>query len=367
MCYRMHCLVSTLIAVFLSFQPSIGQTSPNDSILVDGKYRIFVVHAPTGLPAHPPLVLVIHGYKMSGSLMESYSQFDKVADREKFVAVYPEAIDKNWDMSGGTDVPFLLALVDTIVNRYSIDRNRIYSCGFSQGGFMSHLLGATHADIFAAIGPVSGGLGSRNIKPARPLPVMHIHGADDTLADYSSIVSTIKTWVEKDGCPQTPVTTKPYPPTKADSKVVKDYYGPCNQNSEVILLTLGGVGHAWATGGSKYDISAPEELWAFFKNHSLNAGVSVSGFSPASSPRLASSARYERGAIRIFTTEQVDRVQCMNISGRIIGQWSHGTFEPNHEQGAFFITTKLSTGLFLISCFGKSERTGVTTVSLFVP
>jgi poly(3-hydroxybutyrate) depolymerase len=364
---RLYYLESTLLVVFLSIHSHAGKAAPYDSIPVDGKYRKFVVHAPTGLPAQPPLVLVIHGLSMAASLMETYSQFDKVADREKFVAVYPEAIDKSWDMTGGADVTFLLALVDTITNRYGVDRNRIYSTGFSQGGFMSHILGSTHADKFAAIAPVAGGLSGRNIKPARPMPVLHIHGDADSIVAYSTAAPTIKTWVEKNGCPQTAVTTKPYPSSKPDSKAVKDCYGPCNQNSEVILITLGGVGHAWATGGTKYDISAPEEIWAFFKNHSLDATPIAKGSPSAASTGFPFSARYERGVIRVVTAGAVDRIRCTDVSGNIIGQWSLATIAPQGGALSLSIGTKLPAGVYLFSCFGIAGKPIATAVQVYTP
>ncbi len=363
---RINYSCTALIIALLVISPSFGQTTLTDSMLVDGKYRTFIVYSPSGV-SHPPLVLVIHGLKMSASMMRSYTKFDKVADREKFITVYPQAIDLSWNMTGTADVNFLLALVDTIANRYDVDRNRIYSTGFSQGGFMSHTLGANHADKFAAIAPVSGTLVSRNIKPARPMPVLHIHGTADSMVSYSGVASTISTWVQKNGCPQTPVITNPYPSTKTDSKTVKEYYGPCDQNSEVILLTLNDVGHAWPTGGSQYDISAPEEIWAFFKNHSLNPVRITCGSPSTVSSGAVASARYANGALRIVFTGKIGSVGCLDISGKVVGSWPVEASEPRQGQGALSIRTKLPAGLHLLYFFEKTGEAGVKTVRLFVP
>lgn len=47
---------------------------------------------PAGLdPKTPvPLVFVAHGFTMSSAVMQSLTDFDAVADRDKFVVVYPD-------------------------------------------------------------------------------------------------------------------------------------------------------------------------------------------------------------------------------------------------------------------------------------
>jgi poly(3-hydroxybutyrate) depolymerase len=52
----------------------------------------YITHYPAGLdPKTPvPLVFVAHGFTMSGAVMQSLTDFDAVADRDKFVVVYPD-------------------------------------------------------------------------------------------------------------------------------------------------------------------------------------------------------------------------------------------------------------------------------------
>ncbi len=294
--------------------------------------------------------------------MRTYTQFDKVADREKILVVYPNAIDKSWNVAGADDIGFLLMLIDTIANRYAVDRNRIYSTGFYQGGFISHNLAAAHADKIAAIAPVSGLLSNQNIKPSRPVPVLHIHGSADDMVEYSGVASTISTWVKKNNCPQTPVKTDPYPATKADSKTTKDYYGPCDQNSEVVLLTMGGVGHAWATGGTKYDINVNEEIWAFFKNHTLKGTTGILSTAPHARQRVT--ARYERGFISIMATEKIGNVSCLDPAGRVFCRWSFDADTPRPGHVMLPITTKLPAGIYLLSFTGNLKT---TTVPIVIP
>jgi polyhydroxybutyrate depolymerase len=79
----------------------------NGSIQVGGVKRSYILHVPSsGLPDNPPFVVCLHGLNNNASIQRSWSGFDKVADREKFIVVYPEAINKSWDLSGTTDVNF---------------------------------------------------------------------------------------------------------------------------------------------------------------------------------------------------------------------------------------------------------------------
>jgi poly(3-hydroxybutyrate) depolymerase len=269
--------------------PAAGQT---DSFLVAGVMRSFIVHAPSGLVS-PPLVINMHGLGSNAGQQQAYTRFDPIADREGFVMVYPNGLSNTWDITGNGDVPFILALIDTLARRNGIDRNRVYATGFSMGGYMSHRLGCAASDRIAAIGPVSGlNASSYNCATSRPMPVMQIHGTADSTVRYSGVAATISGWVSRNGCPATAVVTDPYPASSPASATKKDYYGPCGQGSEVVLLTVAGAGHVWpgGYGATTFGINASEELWAFFKGHALavveREGVSVRPFAAAKPSRM---------------------------------------------------------------------------------
>ena len=48
-----------------------------------------------------------------------------------------------------------MSLIENLSSTYSIDADRIYASGYSNGGFMSYSLVCYHSDIFAGIGAVS--------------------------------------------------------------------------------------------------------------------------------------------------------------------------------------------------------------------
>jgi poly(3-hydroxybutyrate) depolymerase len=288
-----------------------------DSFPNGGLMRSFIVYAPSGI-SNPPLVINMHGMGSNASQQRLYTQFDKIADREKFIVVYPNGVSNSWDVIANRDVTFILALVDTIDAQYKIDRTRVYATGMSMGGYMSHRLGCAAAGTIAAIASVSGLNASYNCPSARPMPVLQIHGTADSIVRYIGVAPTINNWVSINGCPQTPQLTSPYPASNLNSKVRKDYYGPCTGNSEVILLTVEGGGHSWPGGlGQTSDINASEEIWAFFKNHALPSAVKYSRLTVNNS-KSGISACWSAGKIRIYGVRDIRSLAVLDAQGKTI-------------------------------------------------
>ena len=63
----------------------------------------------------------------------------------------------------------LSALLDEIVEKYKVDKDRIYVTGLSMGGFGTWALAASSPDRFAALVPICGG-GDPNARPGRTRP-----------------------------------------------------------------------------------------------------------------------------------------------------------------------------------------------------
>jgi poly(3-hydroxybutyrate) depolymerase len=333
----------------------------SESIVVDGETRTFIAHAPSGL-TNPPLVISMHGAGGTGSQQRSMSGFDKIADREKFVVVYPDGISNRWDLSGAKDLNFIMAIIDTMAARYQIDRNRVYPTGFSMGGMMSYTLACKAANKIAAIGPASGfpmgGLGG--CSPSRPVPILHVHGEVDDVVTYSGLAAIISGWVTKNGCPTTPVVTKPYPADNANSKATKSYYGPCKEGSEIILITIAGMGHAYASSVNSYGINASEEFWTFFKTHSLGpVEISQKGsLAPITRPI---SARYCAGNIHVKSGEVIRSVRVLDIQGKTLFNWKAvGAL----TSAVAFPVSRSARGMYLLNVEGVQE---VSALSIIAP
>jgi poly(3-hydroxybutyrate) depolymerase len=124
------------ILLYVNFQ--LRADDINGTIRAGNTTRNFIVHVPSGLPANPALVISMHGVGSSPSEQRTRSGFNPIADREKFIVVYPQGIFQSimpngWDVAGTSDVNFISALIDTLIERYKIDPNAFIPVDFQWG------------------------------------------------------------------------------------------------------------------------------------------------------------------------------------------------------------------------------------------
>lgn len=108
-----------------------------------------------------PLLFYFHGGGCVPLYGAEQSDWHKVADRENFIVVYPEASQENrwnvWnDRENGryvSDRDFFLALITHMKSVHPIDESRIYVSGFSMGGMMSNAMACALPEVVAAAAP----------------------------------------------------------------------------------------------------------------------------------------------------------------------------------------------------------------------
>lgn len=288
---RLYTLISSLL--FLCITSLHAQTQL--SMLHNGINRTYTLYVPPsftpGTPA--PLVFVLHGFTQSAQQIMNYSEFNSIADTAGCIVVYPDGVGNAWNtnsgMSGGStadDIGFIATLTDTLFSQYGIDTNRVFSCGFSAGGYMSHRLACESPRCYAAIASVAGTMSTGAYAaclPSRPVPVMQIHGTADFIVSYNggfggvSVADVISKWVSANACPTQPqVTNMPDLVLTDLSTVERSVYAPCAGTSEVILYKVNGGGHQWpgtsaiagGIGTTNQDIKASAEIWNFFRSRS---------------------------------------------------------------------------------------------------
>ena len=71
------------------------------------------------------------------------------------------------------------AALDTALDRFNVDRDRVTLTGMSMGGYATWTYGARHADLFAGLLPVCGGGRRADVQGLVKLPIWAFHGADD--------------------------------------------------------------------------------------------------------------------------------------------------------------------------------------------
>jgi polyhydroxybutyrate depolymerase len=256
-------------------------------ISVYGIERSFLLHVPPGYqPGEPtPLVFNLHGYSGNASAQANDTHMNYAADQEGFIAVYPQALHHppTWlgpvpGPAGEADVLFFKELVRYLKREMSIDPDRIYTSGTSNGATMTNHLGCVMSDVFAAIAPVAGGhIAYDACQIIRPVSVVAFHGTDDDVIPYEgddsgvpSVHDWMEAWAERNGCDPSPTESQTH------SEVTKETWQNCDQGVEVTLYTIDGGRHEWpGTGygpgpypeGLEPPIYATDVMWDFFDAH----------------------------------------------------------------------------------------------------
>jgi polyhydroxybutyrate depolymerase len=274
-----------------------------------GGGRRYLLHAPPTRAgrAPMPIVIALHPAGSSAARFKRYSGLDRIADREGFLAAYPEGSGPDlsaWNAGdccgeararGVDDVGFIIAVLRDVARGWPVDRTRVYVTGHSNGGMMAHRVGAERSARIAAVAAVAGAMALRRFAPARPVPVLHIHSVDDGRELYGEefpatappasvppgehpVEFELARWVGRDHChgPAHVVERRAGPPGPGwpAQTATRLVYRPCDTGAEVHLWKLTGAGHGWPgadpevarpQGPQTTLIDAAEEVWRFLR------------------------------------------------------------------------------------------------------
>ena len=294
-----------IIALFAVFSVAYSAGDINGKMTVDGIEREYILHLPKNYGSELlPLVMVFHGGGGTAEQVMNHTKFSKLADKENFIVVYPNAIEKNWNDGrigdklpmDRDDVKFISALLDTLIANYKINTKRIFSTGISNGGFFSFYLALKLSSRLLAIAPVTANI-PENLKDSwktdKPISVLLINGTKDPLVKFEggpvgfkddetgrgvslSTSWTVKILTENNTCQTSTKTEEIDDKEDDDCKAEKETYYKCADGTKVILVTIKGGGHTWP-GASQYlpkiivgnvckDFKATEMIWEFFKS-----------------------------------------------------------------------------------------------------
>ena len=262
----------------------------------DGLTRTYYMDAPDPIPAGAPLVVVLHGYTSSAILIRAYSNWDELALSEGFVAVFPQGTEDNfginhWNANFGNsdtdDHSFLVALVQHLQAEYDLSPDCTYSCGMSNGGFMSYSLACEHPDVFSAIGSVTGSMTPADFgcTPEEIVSIIHLHGTEDSTVPYEgsnwgnwglqSVPSVVNHWT---GLMETTSLEQTALPNQEILDVTSvDFlrYAGAPSGQEFHHYRVNGGGHEWFGAWGSPDVDATAVLWDFFSAQCTGAFTDV--------------------------------------------------------------------------------------------
>jgi predicted esterase len=126
------------------------------------------------------LLIALHGMGGDENIMfDGYGgALKREAERVGLVVACPKGRDSAsmYRDSAEQDVMDVLAEVR---RDYKIDSNRIYLMGHSMGAYGTWSIAMSHPDVFAALGPISGGGNPAGMAKIAHIPEYVVHGDDD--------------------------------------------------------------------------------------------------------------------------------------------------------------------------------------------
>ncbi|SVD08104.1 uncharacterized protein METZ01_LOCUS360958, partial [marine metagenome] len=126
---------------------------PNLKFKMNGKTYSYSLYIPESAKPNMPMIVVMHG--MGGSGANTIPTWIKRL-RDKFVIVCPTYPMGAWWSKNAEE--FVLKLINKTRENYSIDANRIFLSGLSNGAIGAYLIGMFYPDRFAGIIPIAGGI-----------------------------------------------------------------------------------------------------------------------------------------------------------------------------------------------------------------
>ena len=258
--------------------------------------REFYIYIPDGIDttnSQVPLLFSLHGYTSRAIWNLGYTGFQSIAETEKFIVIYPQGTilastgETHWNVGGWTvgsttdDVDYLSSLIDWAYSEYKIDRNRVYSTGMSNGGFMSYHLACNLSYKIAAVASVTGSMTPQtynNCSPTHPTAILQIHGTADGVVPYygNSISRAIPTvmdyWEEFNDCEQEIINIIDDVNGDGDGGFLYSY-NQCLSDVNLRLYLMTNMGHEWPTNNGQNDIIAANEIWYFLKQYDVNGKI----------------------------------------------------------------------------------------------
>lgn len=312
------------IAVVLFFISGVSYAGlvKDQVISIDDIDRTYDFYSPNKeVKGLRPLVLLLHGHFGDADVMTGannkpapYKVWLSIADREGWYIVIPDGLKGSDDSQGwndccknsnvnptSDDVKFLNSLTDTISSQHSVDKNRIYIHGTSNGGNMSYRMAQEAGDKYRAFAAVVSQMTEvSKCKPMHhPISVLIMNGTKDPILPYKggkvgkrkadqekrgaviSTEETVKFWLKNNAIRSAPTINKLPNINRRDRSTVhiKQYLGG-KDDTEVVLYEIRGGGHIEPSltehfsrlymrivGRQNKDFEMAEEVWRFFERN----------------------------------------------------------------------------------------------------
>jgi polyhydroxybutyrate depolymerase len=287
---------------------ALAATVQHLEIVAEGHTWTYHLHVPLqARSGGAPLVVVFHGAGGNGKDYLTKNGWAALSEQKGFVVAAPDGLPalprlpanfrinpRLWN-SGQlnanslrakiNDIVFVRALLDDVAQRTSVDKNRIYATGHSNGAGMTFKIGADLSSLFAGIATVMGLNTSEGAHPTKALPTLMLIGTRDPLNPLAGgerqlpwgkstvppISHGIQAWSQSLNC------TTPAVQERDDDQVTIERFKRCRDGASYTIWYLKGQGHAWPGGQDSglpesvmgpniTRVKATDLIWQFFSS-----------------------------------------------------------------------------------------------------
>ena len=229
----------------------------------NGVEREYQLYLPSSYNEENPHTVLLNFHGFGGNAKDYFafeSDFQEVAEQEGVILVYPQALllsgfsvwnaapfaeDNKTDFD---DIGFIETLIVDLQEQLSIDQERVYAAGFSNGGMFSYALACFSNEPIAGVAAVSAT--QLNLVDCAPSPTNAFiaHGtADDVLpyngsSDIASIDEVVSFWTSLN---QTSTVAQESSYAFGKETVYLHTYTEGINNTQVMHYKVENGGHQW--------------------------------------------------------------------------------------------------------------------------
>lgn len=316
------CIIFSLFLIITAceksptFSDELQEFLTKDNIIsisgINREYDLFVPNNPN----NSPIIVLLHGHGGSSDDLTGesghkspYKIWMSLAYANNIILIIPQGTigadgNTGWndcraDGIGNPevdDLDFIEKAIDEVISKYSVNENKIYVTGTSNGGFMTMRIAQEMPEKLTAAAAIVASMpkNSECAESSIPISVLFMNGTTDPLVPYTggqvasnrgdvmSAEEAVQYWVEKNQTDTIPEYTGfDNINTKDESTVEKYKYKNGTNDTEVVLYKVIGGGHTEPSileqysnvsklilGNQNADIEMANEIWEFFKDKS---------------------------------------------------------------------------------------------------
>lgn len=223
-----------------------------------------------------PVIFGFGGWQHDAAQFRGYSNLNEVAGDEAII-VYPEGRAQAWagaryaQTTIFQDTDFVRTILERVERDYSVDSNRVYGTGLSNGGGMAVAIACKDPQLFSAVTSAAGAYYTPVISDCAwgGVDTLLIHGTNDDHmlynggyndhgGSYFSVPATWRNIGERNGCD----TSNAGDYFRSGRSDVFSYRG-CGWNGDTVLYKVDGGTHTWFPN----DPDAAAVSWEFLRTH----------------------------------------------------------------------------------------------------